>query len=127
MASSTKTNLAPQADNDSSRCPLCGEPNDCALCTTGAAKTQCWCVGQEFPARLLARIPESSKNRACICRSCVEAHQAQEHGGQSQVVFPDDYYFDKGGLMVFTKTYLLRRGYCCNNDCRHCPYQSPTP
>lgn len=33
-----------------------------------------------------------------------------------------DYYFEKG-LMVFTSHYLLRRGYCCGNDCRHCPYK----
>lgn len=33
----------------------------------------------------------------------------------------EDYYFDKG-LMVFTANYHLRRGYCCDNGCRHCPY-----
>jgi hypothetical protein len=25
--------------------------------------------------------------------------------------------------MVFTATYHLKRGYCCNSDCRHCPYK----
>ncbi|MBM4150956.1 MAG: hypothetical protein FJ219_04835 [Ignavibacteria bacterium] len=24
--------------------------------------------------------------------------------------------------LVFTKTKHLRRGYCCKNRCRHCPY-----
>jgi hypothetical protein len=32
-----------------------------------------------------------------------------------------DYYIE-GGLMVFTAYYLSRRGYCCANGCRHCPY-----
>ena len=32
-----------------------------------------------------------------------------------------DYYFE-GGLMVLTEDYLRRRGYCCKNGCRHCPY-----
>lgn len=32
-----------------------------------------------------------------------------------------DYYFDNG-LMVLTAGYLLKRGYCCRNGCRHCPY-----
>ena len=32
-----------------------------------------------------------------------------------------DYYMD-GGLMVFTAAYLIRRGYCCESHCRHCPY-----
>jgi hypothetical protein len=32
-----------------------------------------------------------------------------------------DYYLEEG-LMVFTSTYHLKRGYCCQNTCRHCPY-----
>jgi hypothetical protein len=34
----------------------------------------------------------------------------------------EDFYFD-GPLMVFTAAYHLKRGYCCENDCRHCPYK----
>ena len=33
-----------------------------------------------------------------------------------------DFYFDNG-FMVFTEQYLTRRGYCCGNGCRHCPYK----
>ncbi len=33
-----------------------------------------------------------------------------------------DYYFNEDGLMVFTKLYLQKRGYCCESGCRHCPY-----
>lgn len=32
-----------------------------------------------------------------------------------------DYYFENG-LMVFTRAYHLKRGYCCQSGCRHCPY-----
>jgi hypothetical protein len=32
-----------------------------------------------------------------------------------------DYYFENG-LMVLTAYFLKKRGYCCGNDCRHCPY-----
>lgn len=32
-----------------------------------------------------------------------------------------DYYFENG-LMVLTAHFLKKRGYCCKNDCRHCPY-----
>ena len=35
---------------------------------------------------------------------------------------PEDFYMD-GSYMVFTAAYHLRRGYCCNSDCRHCPYK----
>jgi hypothetical protein len=33
-----------------------------------------------------------------------------------------EFYFE-GPYMVFTEAYHLRRGYCCNSDCRHCPYR----
>jgi hypothetical protein len=33
-----------------------------------------------------------------------------------------DYYFNEKGLITFTAKYLLERGYCCGNGCRHCPY-----
>ena len=32
-----------------------------------------------------------------------------------------DFYFENG-LMVLTAHFLKKRGYCCNNGCRHCPY-----
>jgi hypothetical protein len=32
-----------------------------------------------------------------------------------------DYEFENG-LMVFTRAYHLKRGYCCQSGCRHCPY-----
>jgi hypothetical protein len=33
-----------------------------------------------------------------------------------------DFYFEDG-LMVLTRRYLLNRGFCCDNQCRHCPYR----
>ncbi|MBS9768517.1 MAG: hypothetical protein KGV44_13400 [Flavobacteriaceae bacterium] len=33
-----------------------------------------------------------------------------------------DFYWDKEGYRVFTEQYLLKRGFCCLNGCRHCPY-----
>ena len=33
----------------------------------------------------------------------------------------EDYYLENG-LYVLTAKFLLRRGYCCDNNCRHCPY-----
>lgn len=33
-----------------------------------------------------------------------------------------DFYFEPSGLMVFTEIYHLKRGYCCESNCRHCPY-----
>lgn len=33
-----------------------------------------------------------------------------------------DYYLDKDGNLVFTEKYHLKRGYCCKNGCKHCPW-----
>lgn len=40
-----------------------------------------------------------------------------------------DYYINPDGLMVFLEAYHKKRGYCCGNGCKHCPYhgQNETP
>jgi hypothetical protein len=40
----------------------------------------------------------------------------------NQLIENIDYYIDENGLLVFTAAYHLKRGYCCKNGCRHCPY-----
>ncbi len=37
-------------------------------------------------------------------------------------LLPGDAY-QEGPYVVFTAQFHLRRGYCCNSDCRHCPYK----
>jgi len=32
-----------------------------------------------------------------------------------------DYYLENGKI-VFTEQFHLKRGHCCDNKCRHCPY-----
>lgn len=32
-----------------------------------------------------------------------------------------DFYIEDGKY-VFTKEFHLKRGHCCGNQCRHCPY-----
>ena len=34
----------------------------------------------------------------------------------------EDFYYSPDGYIVFTEKYHLKRGYCCKNGCRHCPY-----
>ncbi|HEX8476232.1 MAG TPA: DUF5522 domain-containing protein [Pyrinomonadaceae bacterium] len=31
-------------------------------------------------------------------------------------------FYREGAAIVFTAQYHLRRGYCCGNGCRHCPF-----
>jgi hypothetical protein len=34
-----------------------------------------------------------------------------------------DYYFNEDGLMVLTEVFHLKKGFCCGNGCKHCPYE----
>ncbi len=56
---------------ETSKCPLCGAPNQCALAADPAA-TECWCDDKLFPRELLAKIPAEADRRACICQDCLE-------------------------------------------------------
>ena len=35
----------------------------------------------------------------------------------------DDYYYSNEGYIVFTEKYHLKRGYCCDSNCKHCPFK----
>ena len=43
---------------------------------------------------------------------------------------PTDWIIDSNGFYIATRSFLIRRGYCCANQCRNCPYinwrNSPT-
>ncbi|MDH5367414.1 MAG: DUF5522 domain-containing protein [Cyclobacteriaceae bacterium] len=41
---------------------------------------------------------------------------------QESLIENIDYYIENG-MWVFTAHYHLKRGYCCDNLCRHCPYE----
>ena len=43
-----------------------------------------------------------------------------------QKLAPEDFYYE-GPYLVFTAAYHLKRGYCCNSGCRHCPYRDAGP
>ncbi|MBI2733662.1 MAG: cysteine-rich CWC family protein [Aquabacterium sp.] len=57
-------------------CPLCGGPNACAAAESGKLDTPCWCRDVRFNAELLAQVPESLKNKACICAACANKSTA---------------------------------------------------
>ena len=62
---------------DETRCPLCGQANDCQLSSTAGWKGPCWCAKMEVPRELIAQIPVELRNRACICRDCIAAWHRQ--------------------------------------------------
>ena len=48
--------------------------------------------------------------------------QRDDRARSEPLVAGVDYYVERGCL-VFTREYHLKRGYCCNSGCRHCPYE----
>lgn len=35
------------------------------------------------------------------------------------------HYYLEEGFVIFTEAYLIEKGECCGNSCRHCPYEKP--
>lgn len=51
-------------------CPLCGEDNNCQH-----GKAECWCHDVEIPSSILEMVPDDKKNKACICKSCIDKYK----------------------------------------------------
>lgn len=67
------------AGTDPTRCPLCGQPNRCAMeleRETGVKQGPCWCVSAVFTPELLARVPADAQVAACVCAACAAAAAA---------------------------------------------------
>ena len=102
--------------------------------TCGISKANtCWC--NDFPP-----IFEVSEGADCLCPACMMVQfqlKVQEYvlalqAGQlineaTRYATPNlkegiDFYMENG-LMVLTAWFHLKRGDCCGNACRHCPYE----
>ena len=119
-------------------CPLCGQDNQCRVAKGHLYKGLCWCDHIVVPGHILKRLAAEWVEPACLCRSCLETISrvsASLHEpdvvlteirrltrSSGSTLVPEDYYLDDGGNMVFTAAYHLKRGSCCGNGCRHCPY-----
>lgn len=53
-------------------CPLCGEPNRCALAAGGGVDAPCWCRSGRIPAATFASIPLALHGKTCLCPGCSE-------------------------------------------------------
>ena len=68
----------PSAEYPPHTCPLCGQPNDCAMAPTDGSAPgaqPCWCTREVFSNQLLQRLPIKALGQACICANCVKASQ----------------------------------------------------
>lgn len=57
---------------DQSRCPLCGESNECGM---AAGRDECWCTTVTIETATLDRLPEAARGVVCVCPRCVAADQ----------------------------------------------------
>jgi len=72
------TSTPPQTP-DAGQCPICGQPNLCAMeaeRATGLQQPPCWCTKVTISQSLLDRIPAAARNTACVCANCVAANPA---------------------------------------------------
>ncbi|RZJ25387.1 MAG: hypothetical protein EOO54_06485 [Haliea sp.] len=68
-----------QASAGRSHCPLCGNPNGCAMegpRASADAQPPCWCTQVDFSRELLERVPARDRGRACICSTCARQDAA---------------------------------------------------
>ena len=93
-------------------CSGCGAAFDCGPDESGP----CWCTAR--PA-----FEPDPKFRDCLCPTCLAFQTEQRAAGalRMPLIEGEDYYVE-GAAFVFTAAYHLKRGYCCGNGCRHCPY-----
>ncbi len=54
--------------------------------------------------------------------SCYEKRSPRAETDENRKLVEGIDYDLENGLMVLSERYLLDRGYCCDNGCRHCPY-----
>jgi len=110
--------------------------NNCAFCQKEIECTEskeCWCHN-------LPHISIDVNDEKCLCKTCLLNEMAKcinnnnvtlSSNQRSQIALLEkenalvenvDFLYNNEGLIVFTKWYHLKRGYCCNNNCQNCPY-----
>ncbi len=55
---------------DEKICPLCNKPNGC-----DGSSDKCWCYSVEIPKKILDKIPEEKRGKACVCKDCIEKYR----------------------------------------------------
>jgi len=53
---------------------------------------------------------------------CLMEKKTKNTQESNRGLLKEDFYLNEQGFMVFTEAYHLKRGYCCKNGCKHCPY-----
>lgn len=90
-------------------CPQCEAQFTCCA-------ENCWCA-------TLPQIMPLTVKGACLCPKCLQLIVDQKLIAINNDLAENiEYYINAQGNWVFTALYHLKRGTCCENDCKHCPY-----
>ena len=107
-------------------CAMCGASFGCG----NNSQQPCWC--SQYPA-----IMPIENGQDCRCPECLKTIIRAKINDYVQnnpvkMAIPTQYknkeliqdidYYIENGNYVFTEWYHRKRGYCCGNACRHCPY-----
>ncbi len=112
-------------------CSSCGTPFNCGDTPEG---NKCWC--NDFPPIFIP-----SEVVDCLCSNCFKISCSSKIDEYVATITPEnapdniakdlpkttnflegiDYYIENENY-VFKAFFHLKRGHCCNNGCRHCPY-----
>src|SRR5216684_6833122 len=115
---------------DQSKQKSCSNCGVSFTCGPAAGKGNCWCEGLPHVSLV------AGADQDCLCPACLSGAIAKLSRADANLsisthstmtspptlVEGEDYYCE-GPAIVFTAQYLLRRGYCCESGCRHCPYE----
>ena len=121
----------------SKQCSQCGAEFTCgATSSVLLDKGACWC--QAYPAVLPMSTAQDCRCPDCLKQCLVDGLpsylQSITHdkalelaaGYSSDVPLQEDIDCTvENGNYVFSAWYHLKRGDCCGNGCRHCPYPYP--
>ncbi|GLZ87898.1 hypothetical protein Pres01_39490 [Metapseudomonas resinovorans] len=61
------------APSDPTRCPLCGQSNQCTQADPARAGEACWCFEAKIDPAVLEKIPPQDIDRTCLCPRCARA------------------------------------------------------
>jgi hypothetical protein len=90
----------------------------CSSCSNnfqcGSIEGTCWCMSHVALTAIV-------EGKDCLCEACLTA-AIKVHSKDGKESEESDYYIENG-FYVFTRSYHLKRGTCCGNACRHCPYE----
>jgi len=113
---------------------ICSSCDSAFSCGDISVENKCWC--NEYPP-----IFNLSEGGDCLCPACFKEACIDKIDAYVETMTPKkalqnkalslpktekliediDFYIENGNH-VFTTWFHLKRGTCCGNNCRHCPY-----